>query len=262
MTSIGLLHPGAMGASLGAELVNAGHGVFWVPDGRSAESHERAEAADLVGVPSLPALVEQVDAIVSICPPHAAVDVAGLVAASGFDGLYVDANAVAPTTTAAIGDKVAPARFVDGAVVGPPASAPGDTRLYLSGAEAAAIAEWFVGTRVEPVVLDGRIGAASALKAAFATWTKVSSAMLAATADYAQHEGVLEALRAEWQRRMPDTVGRLDHMAPVLAEKAWRFEGEMHEAAIAFEDAAMPAGFHRAAAEVYRRIAASEATPD
>ena len=42
-------------------------------------------------------LAERCDTIVSVCPPGDAVAVAEQVAATGFDGLYLDANAVATT---------------------------------------------------------------------------------------------------------------------------------------------------------------------
>jgi len=38
------------------------------------------------------------------------------------------------------------------------------------------------------------------------------------------------------------------------ARKAWRFVGEMEEIANAFKAAGLPEGFHRAAAELYRRL--------
>ena len=40
-----------------------------------------------------------------------------------------------------------------------------------------------------------------------------------------------------------------------MTAKAWRFAGEMEEIADFFADAGLPAGFHRAAAVLYRRIA-------
>ena len=60
-------------------------------------------------------------------------------AAPGFRGVYVDANAVAPGTARAIGDVVeaAGARFVDGGIIGPANRKPGAARIYLSGHAAA-----------------------------------------------------------------------------------------------------------------------------
>ena len=70
--------------------------------------------------------------ILSVCPPHAALDVAR--ATEGFAGTYVDANAISPMRAAEIA--ALQPRFVDGGIIGPPPRAAGETRLYLSGAGA------------------------------------------------------------------------------------------------------------------------------
>src|SRR5580698_791243 len=94
--TIGLLHPGEMGAAVGQCLAAAGHRVLGVPSGRSPASAARAEAAGLTGVDGLAELVRSAEVIMSVCPPHAALDTARQVAAAGFGGLYLDANAISP----------------------------------------------------------------------------------------------------------------------------------------------------------------------
>src|SRR4051812_45929156 len=69
---------------------------------------------------------EQAEVVLSICPPHAALDVAA--AFAGYDGIFVDANAVSPETARAVAARVG--RFVDGGIVGGPPTAPGLTRLF------------------------------------------------------------------------------------------------------------------------------------
>src|SRR3954447_4547101 len=137
MTTIGLLHPGEMGAALGARLHERGHDVLWVGDRRSAATRERAEAAGLRDAGTLAALRDAADLVLSVCPPHAALDVARAVA--GYRVVFVDANAIAPATVRAVRRVVEDAggRLVDGGIVGPPPTREGTTRLYLSGAEAA-----------------------------------------------------------------------------------------------------------------------------
>jgi 3-hydroxyisobutyrate dehydrogenase-like beta-hydroxyacid dehydrogenase len=103
MRTVGLLHPGEMGASIGAAVRRAGVEVLWVSAGRRPATRRRAQAADLTDAGALPALVARSDLVLSVCPPHAAIQVAGAVAALGFGGIYVDANAVAPTTARALG---------------------------------------------------------------------------------------------------------------------------------------------------------------
>jgi hypothetical protein len=126
---------------------------------------------------------------------------------------------------------------------------------YLSGARAGDVAGWFAGSVLQAIVLGDDPGAASALKMAYAAWSKGTSALLLAVAALAEHEGVSEALRAEWQRSQPGLVARLDATAPAVAPKAWRFVGEMEEIAATFEAAGLSGAFHRGASEVYRALA-------
>jgi hypothetical protein len=57
--TIGILHPGEMGAVLGGLLRARGHRVLCAADGRSAKTRERAAAAGLEPVGSLAALAAQ-----------------------------------------------------------------------------------------------------------------------------------------------------------------------------------------------------------
>src|SRR5207302_1352577 len=67
----------------------------------------------------------QAQIVLSICPPHAALALARQVAETGFRGLFVDCNAIAPDTARAAMKiaEAAGARFVDGGIVGPPPTA-------------------------------------------------------------------------------------------------------------------------------------------
>ena len=252
MTTIGVLHPGEMGAALGGRLRERGHDVAWAGEGRGAATRERADAAGLHDAGSLTALAAACDVLLSVCPPHAALDVAR--AAAGFTSLYVDANAIAPATVEAVRAIVEDggARFVDGGIVGPPPEREGTTRLFLSGADAALVADVFAGTCVEAPVLGPEPGTASALKMAYAAWTKGTAAMLLAIRATARASGVEDALMHEWSRSQPDAGERLAAARDSAARKGWRWVGEMEEIAATFAAAGQPEGFHRAAAEVFR----------
>jgi 3-hydroxyisobutyrate dehydrogenase-like beta-hydroxyacid dehydrogenase len=252
VTVVGILHPGEMGAGFGSVLRDAGHSVLWVSSARSDETRERAAAAGLEDAGSLAALAERCAVILSICPPHAAVDVAGELPA--FTGVFVDANAIAPVTARRIGAVVEAcgASFVDGGIVGspPPHAAP---RLFLAGAEATRVAELFVGTPVRPRILSGPPGDASAVKCAFAGWTKGSGALLLAVRAFARAEGVEASLLEEWAQSSPELERRSDAAARSAETKGWRWIGEMEEIAAALVEQGLPSGFHEAAAEIYRR---------
>ena len=256
---LGLLHPGEMGATVGAAARAGGLPVRVALDGRSEATQRRARDAGLEDLGSLSALVAGCDAIVSVCPPHLAKETAEAVLGLGFGGLYLDANAIAPSTLRELAGLFEAAdggaRLVDGGLIGPPASKSGTTRLYLSGPDAPAFAECFLGGPLAASLVPGSLGAASALKMSFAAWTKGSAALMAAIVAVAEEEQVADALRQEWQLSMPQLVAMAERGLRGTARKAWRFEGEMHEIARTFAEAGLPPGFHEAAAEIYRRLA-------
>jgi 3-hydroxyisobutyrate dehydrogenase-like beta-hydroxyacid dehydrogenase len=262
-TTFGLLHPGEMGAAVGACLTGRGYVVLWVPEGRSAATAARAGAAGLTAAGSLADLVRRAEVIVAVCPPHAALDVARQVA--GFGGVYVDANAISPATAREVAGIVEAggAAFVDGGIIGPPPAAPGHTRLYLSGGRAPEVGRLFEGTAVEARLVDREpavgpvvgpvVGAASAVKMAYASWTKGSAALVLAARALARAEGVEATLLAEWALSQPGLEDRSARAALSAAAKGWRWIGEMEQIAAAMAAAGLPEGFHQAAAEIYRR---------
>ncbi|MBI4609312.1 MAG: NAD(P)-dependent oxidoreductase [Candidatus Rokubacteria bacterium] len=260
---IGLLHPGEMGSAVGATLVAGGARVLWASEGRGARTRQRAEELGLEDAGTLERLVGRAEVIFSVVPPHVAVDVARAVAALRFTGLFVDANAVSPETAREIGRIVerSGARFVDGGIIGPANKKPGAARIYLSGAEATAVASLFAAGPVNAIALDGPVGAASALKVAFAGWNKGMQALLMAIRALAMAEGVDQALLAEWRISMPDVPARSERAVHDNVRKAWRFVGEMDEIARTFAQAGLPTGFLDAAGEVYRRLAGYKDTP-
>jgi 3-hydroxyisobutyrate dehydrogenase-like beta-hydroxyacid dehydrogenase len=251
VTVVGVLHPGEMGAAVAAALRARGETVLWASAGRGPATAERAERAGLVDVGTVAELCHRSEILFSVCPPHAAVEVAE--AASDFDGIYVDANAIAPETARTIASLHE--RFVDGGIVGPPPLEPGATRLYLSGGEAEAVAALFGGTNVDARVISDEPGAASALKAAYAGWTKGSGALLLTVRELARAEGVEDALLAEWRLSIPELEERLDGAELSARRKGWRWIGEMQEIARSMAAQDLPTGFHDAAAEVFRRTA-------
>jgi 3-hydroxyisobutyrate dehydrogenase-like beta-hydroxyacid dehydrogenase len=234
---VGLLHPGEMGAAVGEALVANGHEVVWASEGRSPET--RARAAAFRDVATVERLTREAAVVFSICPPHAALEVAR--ATQGFDGLYVDANAVSPATAREVA--ALHPQFVDGGIVGGPPYEPG-TCLYLTGDRAPEIVSLFDGSLLETAVVPD----ASALKMVYAAWSKGTAALVLAIRDVAQHYGV----EADWRLAAPELEERLVRAERSAATKGWRWIGELEEIAETFGAAGAPEGFHRAAAEVYR----------
>ncbi len=250
-----VLHPGAMGVAVAASILRAGHVVHFVPDDRSDATVSRAASAGLSPLPFIDA-IQASDLVVSVCPPHGAEDVAHAVAAGGFNGLYVDANAISPERTVRIAEIVQAvgATFIDGGIVGGPPTERNQTYLYLSGAAAEQVLPCFSNGLIEAEIVSDRIGDASALKMCYAAYTKGSTAMLLAITAAAESLGVRDALFAQWKREGSALDESAERRARFVTRKAWRWIDEMEEIANTFGMVDQPDGFHRAAADTYRRI--------
>jgi 3-hydroxyisobutyrate dehydrogenase-like beta-hydroxyacid dehydrogenase len=255
--TIALLHPGNMGATIGAAAATSGARVVWASSQRSMATQERARQAGLSDVETLTNAVRASDVVFSVCPPDAAVALAQSVAEQNFSGIYVDANAVSRATAESIGEIVtkAGATFVDGGIIGPPVKGAGTTRLYLSGARAQEVASLFSESMLDAIAINETPGSASALKVAYAAWTKCTDALILAIRALAAHEGIDKALLDEWAISQPDLARRSIRAATMAAPKAWRYVGELKEIAATFEAAGLPGGFHNAAADICERLA-------
>jgi 3-hydroxyisobutyrate dehydrogenase-like beta-hydroxyacid dehydrogenase len=251
--AIGILHPGEMGAAVGKCLTGAGHVVLWASHGRGSATVARARAAGLADAGSIQELAGRSEVILSICPPHAALDVGRAV--RGFGGTYVDANAISPATADRVSRVVEDggASYVDGGIIGPPPETPGTTRLYLSGPRAGSVSDLFAGSLLDARVMTGDGAAASAVKMAYAAWTKGTAALVLAVRALARAEGVEAELLAEWALSQPRLEARSVRAAGSAGGKGWRWAGEMEEIAASMTGTGLPGGFHHGAAEIFRR---------
>jgi 3-hydroxyisobutyrate dehydrogenase-like beta-hydroxyacid dehydrogenase len=257
MAKIGILHPGEMGVSIAASAVNSGHEVFWVSENRSNKTRRRAEKHNLLEVESLKQLCETSEIIFSICPPHAAEDVANSVIDCGFKGYYLDANAISPQRAKRLGKSMSAndIHFIDGGIIGGPAWTPKETALFLSGKESQFIADCFSNGPLETKIIGDEIGKASALKMCYSAYSKGTTALLAAILATAESLGVREELYKQWDLEDSNFSAQANRRTARVTAKAWRFEGEMREIASTFEEAGLPNGFHEAAAEIYHCMA-------
>ena len=228
---VGLLFPGEMGAAVGSAVRGE---VLWASDDRTEATKGRAAAFTDVG--SMPELVRSSDVVLSICPPAIAEEVAEQVFAEGFQGIFVEANAIAPARMrriATLGKHV-----VDGSIIG----AQGIT-LYLAGEEANAVAQLFDDTEVRAIDLGAELGAASALKMAFGGWNKIGVALTAQAHAIAGAYGVGKWLEAE---------GVPADRLPGMADRAWRWAPEMEEIAEVCAELEFSDAIPRGAADFYR----------
>ena len=257
MSKIGILHPGEMGISIAASAINNGHQVFWMSQSRSDKTRARAENHNLIEIDSLFRFCQICEMIISVCPPHSAEEVATSVLEAGFQGLYLDANAISPQRAAKIGHmlNVNNIRFVDGGIIGGPAWRPKETWLYLSGKHSDEIAGCFVNGPLEIKIMGNDIGKASALKMCYAAYSKGTTALLAAILAAAESLAVGNELNELWDMDNAGFSEQANRRATRATAKAWRFEGELFEIASTFQNVGLPSGFHEAAAEIYRRMA-------
>ncbi|MFG2862316.1 DUF1932 domain-containing protein [Streptomyces sioyaensis] len=255
--TVGLLHPGSMGAAFGTQLRRHNVRVLWCTDGRSSRSRARAENAGLEGVQNLPQLVARADVLLSLCPPAAAVDVAQQVAACSFDGrLYIEANAITPRRVRDVAELLPGAVVIDGAVVGSPPVGGKQPTLYLSGAPdgCSQVASLFAASDVEPHVLGAEVGTASALKLSYSSYQKVSRILAALAYGVADANGVADELVKIAGKRSGSYLTETGYI-PKTASRAWRWGPELDDAAALLREAGLPDDLMRAASGVLHQWA-------
>jgi len=255
--TVGLLHPGQMGAAIAAQILTNGHTVLWCPDGRSPATAQRAEEAGLHPA-TLGELLENSQIVLSICPPAVAEEIAIEVAGFGYHGLYVDVNAISPARMHRITIRFTAAgtAVLDGCIFGSPPGGQPPARLYLAGAPTASrqVADLFTGSLVEPVILGQHPGQASALKMTFASFQRTSRTAAALAHALADDHGITQALLSEAERMPRDILANRDFMLSVAA-RAWRWAPELIEVADTLEAQHLPPDLALATASVLKRWA-------
>jgi 3-hydroxyisobutyrate dehydrogenase-like beta-hydroxyacid dehydrogenase len=255
MTTVGIVSPGHMGAGLGWALRTGGAWVVATLEGRSTRTARLAAEAELELLPTLLDVVRAADVVLSVTPPGDALAASSAIAAAcrraGVAPVVADLNAVAPTTMAEIALTLEGLPVVDGSISGgPPTHAPG-ARVYLSGPRADEVAALPWAGKVEPVVVGGEIGSASALKMCTASVYKGLNALLTQAMRTAGRHGVLDHVLADLGRN------GMDNSAAVAraSTKAHRYVDEMRQIAATQAGAGLTPALFEAFAEVYADIA-------
>src|SRR2546427_2638256 len=248
-----------MGSAVASTLREHGATVRTCLEGRSARTRSIAERDRLEVVPTLADLVLGSHVILSIVPPASALDVARAVAAAiratGARPLYVDCNAVAPSTVRAVAATVG-GDVVDVGIIGAPPGAGGQsppTRFYASGPHAERLD--LPGLDVRPI--GEEVGTASALKMCYAALTKGFTALATELLVAAQLQGVAEELAAEIDTSQPTQGEIMARQIPRVPSVAHRWIGEMEEIAKTFAELGLTPRILEGAAEMYRFAAAS-----
>lgn len=253
--TVGILHPGSMGAAVAACAATNAAEVLWCETGRSTASVERAARFGLTPVATLAELLDRSDIVISLCPSAAAEDLASDVAGHRFAGVYVEANAINPERVQRIAALLEHgATVVDGGVVGSPPVGGKTPTLYLSGLADATgrIEALFAGTAVRTEVLGTDVGKASALKLAYASFQKTSRVLVALAVGMAREHGVDQELIGIASRRTTSYLSEPEYIAKTAA-RAWRWGPELEEAADMLAAAGLPPEMLRAAATTLAR---------
>lgn len=264
MAVVAIIAQGMMGSGVGRRLYESGAEVRTLLSGRSAASAERARAAGMAPAADARALLTGADFFLSILPPGDAESLAlrlsPALRALDRKPVYVDCNAVSPQTALRIAAAVAPsdADFVDAGIIGGPPRPGYSPTIYASGptaSQTAVLRDWGIDWRV----IEGPIGAASALKMSYAGITKGTTAIASAMLLGAARFGCGEALIAELTESQPEMLARMRSGIPRMYDKAYRWVAEMEEIADFLEQNPPSHDIYAAVARLYGDLAAAEA---
>lgn len=261
--TIALLSPGAMGSAIAARLVAHRAVVLTSLAGRGSASVARAQAAGMID--AAPERLAEAELILSIVPPGEAVALAErlapAIAAAARKPVYIDCNAINPDSKRHVERIVgaAGAATVDGAIIGlPPEPGSIGPTLYVAGsAKRAAAVLADLGIRVRPI--DGAIGAAAALKMAYAGLNKGTTGLGAAMMLAASRASAAAALRDELAESLPAPLASLSRAVPNMYPKAYRWVAEMREIAAFARDDEATAMIFEGFARLFERLAADGA---
>jgi 3-hydroxyisobutyrate dehydrogenase-like beta-hydroxyacid dehydrogenase len=233
--AIAIIAPGAMGSAVAARLTEHGAKVLTLLDGRGEATRKRAKAAGMIAADE--AAIANADIILSIVPPAEALAVgerlAAAIAGSSKKPVFVDCNAVNVETVRKVAEVVlsSGARFVDAAIIGlPPTPGSKGPAFYMSGDDAGSLAV-LRDLGLDLRIIDGPVGAASALKMAYAGINKGLTGVGAAMVLAATRAGAAGALRDELALSTPAIHARLANSLPDMLPKAYRWVAEMREIA-------------------------------
>ncbi|MGX1164139.1 3-hydroxyisobutyrate dehydrogenase-like beta-hydroxyacid dehydrogenase [Bradyrhizobium sp. USDA 372] len=237
MTSktIAILAPGAMGSAVARRLSENGARVLTSLQGRSEATRKRAADAGMVGADDDAIADADIILSLSIVPPGEAVALserlAALIVKREKKPIVVDCNAVNVDTVQRIEDIIgsAQAPFVDAGIIGfPPQPGGKSPAFYMSGEHANDVA--LLGDLgLDVRIVEGPVGAASALKMSYAGIVKGLAGIGSAMVIAATKAGAADALRDELALSQPAILARLEVALPDMIPKTYRWVAEMRE---------------------------------
>ena len=254
--TVGIISAGDMGAAIGNVLRHGGLHVITPLEGRSELTRTRASEAGMRDSGSVDALVDDADLVLSVLVPAEANGIADTVIDAmrntGKRPPFVECNAIAPQTVAAIGERVtaAGATFIDAGIIGsPPKPGPQRTRFHCSGPDTApfeALGEHGLDVRK----VGPGVGQASGLKMIYATTTKGTYALWTELLVAARAMGLWDALLEEIGN--DPIAAKMYEGIPDTPRRARRWIGEMEEIALTYQGLGLTPKILQGAADMYR----------
>jgi len=262
MTTVGILYPGDMGATMGTLLRAHGTDVVTTLAGRSPRTRTLCDAAGLTVLDSVADVARAADVVVSLVPPSAALAVAQDFVEQRPAGararLYVDANSISPRTAAAIAELVEErgVSFVDASIRGLAARVANHGILYLSGARAPEVAVLFDPCLRVQYVGD-EPGRASMLKMLMGGMSKGLAALFLQISLAAREADLVDEFLAGCRLYYPDVVAAMEQVLPTYPQHAGRRAEEMQEVEQAMSDLGLHAGVVGEAKRLFAALADS-----
>jgi len=236
MHTIAILYPGDMGHNVGRVLLEDDFAVVTTLGGRSERTHRLTTDAAITLLPSMAAVVECADVVLSIIPPTAAKTVATdfvtAVQKTNHCPLFVDANAISPMTAQEVGEIITTsgAPYLDACIIGPASNVRGRCTFYISGPPAKTF-ESQLGKSLRTHILGDRIGQASAFKMTFSGLNKGLAALLYELTAAGAEFGFLDELLHRYKVLLPGVMEALEWLVPTYPMHAARRADEMAELA-------------------------------
>ena len=247
-----------MGHGIAKVLVENNFKVLTFLKGRSKRTLKLANEAGVINIDNFENFLKEVDIILSIIPPENAFQQAKFV--TSFSShiekkiTYVDCNAISPNTCLKI-EKLFDNKnfeFLDGGIVGlNPIVEKGKTRLYISGKDTKKL-EIINNKGIIVKSLGSEIGKASAFKMIYASATKGTFALHAATITAASKSKLFDDYVKELEFSKPEILKAMKNMIPKIPLDARRWEGEMYEIAKTFKTLNLTSKLHEGAADIMK----------
>ena len=247
---IAIIGFGEAGQHVGRGLVGEGKAQVTAYDIRHAERPliDAARAGNVALKDSVAAALEGAGFVFSLVTASSAVDAARSVARHlKPEQVYIDFNSVSPMTKRAVAEAVAPASFVEAAIMAPVPGPDHKVHVLASAPGAGVVAERLnaIGMKIE--VVGNRIGDASLSKMLRSIFIKGIEALMLESLVAARHAGIEERILDSVQKTIPGIDWRklaTYNLERTVAHGARR-AAEMYELAATVAELGLGAFCHR-----------------